>query len=304
MNSSKRVRPLFFILSCITFGSTAVIANIKEERASNIIMLWPKDGVSQDKTGMGTPKPDRGDGHIRLTDITRPSMHYFPAPKTKTPSPSVILCPGGGYKKLGTTKMESIAKWLNQHGVSAFILRYRVPKKRKDAFEDIQRAVRIVRSRASQWNIDSNRIGVMGSSAGGHLAARVSTGFDLQSYQAVDEHDGVSCKPDFTVLLYPAYMNKGKELSEDFRVSGQLSPTLIITAKDDGFFPGSEVYAKALKEAGASVRTHFFDKGGHGFSLRPKKYPLSTWPDLFLQWLRNKNIIQDEPEKHNTPVRK
>ena len=304
MNSSKRVRPLFFILSCITFGSTAVIANIKEERASNIIMLWPKDGVSQDKTGMGTPKPDRGDGHIRLTDITRPSMHYFPAPKTKTPSPSVILCPGGGYKKLGTTKMESIAKWLNQHGVSAFILRYRVPKKRKDAFEDIQRAVRIVRSRASQWNIDSNRIGVMGSSAGGHLAARVSTGFDLQSYQAVDEHDGVSCKPDFTVLLYPAYMNKGEALSEDFRVSGQLSPTLIITAKDDGFFPGSEVYAKALKEAGASVRTHFFDKGGHGFSLRPKQYPLSTWPDLFLQWLRNKNIIQDEPEKHNTPVRK
>ena len=200
--------------------------------------------------------------------------------------------------------MESIAKWLNQHGVSAFILRYRVPKKRKDAFKDIQRAVRIVRSRASQWNIDSNRIGVMGSSAGGHLAARVSTGFDLQSYQAVDEHDGVSCKPDFTVLLYPAYMNKGKELSEDFRVSGQLSPTLIIAAKDDGFFPGSEVYAKALKEAGASVRTHFFDKGGHGFSLRPKKYPLSTWPDLFLQWLRNKNIIQDEPEKQNAPVRK
>ena len=189
--------------------------------------------------------------------------------------------------------MESIAKWLNQHGVSAFILRYRVPKKRKDAFEDIQRAVRIVRSRASQWNIDSNRIGVMGSSAGGHLAARVSTGFDLQSYQAVDEHDDVSCKPDFTVLLYPAYMNKGKELSEDFRVSGQLSPTLIITAKDDGFFPGSEVYAKALKDAGASVRTHFFDKGGHGFSLRPKQYPLSTWPDLFLQWLRDKKIIQE-----------
>ena len=284
---------MFFILCCITFWSTAVIANTNEERAGNIIMLWPKDEVSQDRTGMGTPKPDRGDGHIRLTDITRPSMHYFPAPKTKTPSPSVILCPGGGYKKLGTTKMESIAKWLNQHGVSAFILRYRVPKKRKDAFEDIQRAVRIVRSRASEWKIDPKRIGVMGSSAGGHLAARVSTGFDIQSYQKVDEHDDVSCKPDFTVLLYPAYMNKGKELSEDFRVSGQLSPTLIITAKDDGFFPGSEVYAKALKEAGASVRTHFFDKGGHGFSLRPKKYPLSTWPDLFLQWLSDKKIIQE-----------
>jgi len=188
--------------------------------------------------------------------------------------------------------MEPIAKWLNDHGVSAFILIYRTPKKRKDAFEDIQRAVRIVRSRAAEWNIDHSRIGVMGSSAGGHLSARVSTSYDVPSYQTVDEHDGVSCKPDFTVLLYPAYMNKGKALSEDFRVSSKISPTLIITAKDDGFFSGSPIYAKALKEAGASVRTHFFEKGGHGFSLRPKQYPLSTWPDLCLQWLKDKNVIQ------------
>ena len=134
----------------------------------------------------------------------------------------------------------------------------------------------------------------MGSSAGGHLAARVSTGFDIQTYQAVDKHDGVSCKPDFTVLLYPAYMNTGRELSKEFTVSNEISPTLIVSAKDDkGFFPGSPIYANALKEAGASVRTHFFDKGSHGFSLRPKQYPLSTWPDLFLQWLRDKKIIQE-----------
>ena len=306
MNPSKRLRPLFIILCGITFGSSAVIANAnaKEEKASNIIMLWPKDGVSQDKTGMGTPRPDRGDGHIRLTDVTTPSLRYFPAPATKDPGPAVILCPGGGYNYLVTTKMEPIAKWLNQHGVSAFILIYRTPKKRKDAFEDIQRAVRIVRSRAAEWNIDHSRIGVMGSSAGGHLAARVSTGFDIQTYQAVDEHDDVSCKPDFTVLLYPAYMNKGKELSKDFTVSDELSPTLIITAKDDGFFPGSEIYAKALKEAGASVRVHFFEKGGHGFSLRPKQYPLSTWPDLCLEWLRDRKIIQDEPEQQNAHDKK
>ena len=304
MNTSKRVRPLFIILCGITFWSTAVIANTNQKDASSTIMLWPKDAANQDRTGMGTPRPDRGDGHIRLTDVTKPSLRYFPAPATKKPGPAVILCPGGGYVCLVTTKIEPIAKWLNQHGVSAFILHYRVPKKRKDAFEDIQRAVRIVRSRASEWNVDPRRIGVMGSSAGGHLAARVSTGFDIQTYQAVDKHDGVSCKPDFTVLLYPAYMNKGEALSEDFTVSDELSPTLIITAKDDGFFPGSEIYAKALEEAGASVRVHFFEKGGHGFSLRPKQHPLSTWPDLCLQWFRDKNIIQDEPEQQNAPVRK
>ena len=300
MKTSDPDRLIVFILCGIAFWGVAVIANAHEEKASNTIMLWPKDAAGQGTEGMGTPKPDRGDGHIRLTDVTKPSLRYFPAPGKKQPVPAVILCPGGGYVSLVTTKMTPIAEWLNSHGISAFILIYRVPKKRKDAFEDIQRAVRIVRSRASEWNIDPKRIGVMGSSAGGHLAARVSTGFEIQTYQEVDEFDGVSCKPDFTVLLYPAYMNKGKELSEDFTVSNEISPTLIVTAKDDGFFPGSQIYAEALKESGASIRVHFFEKGGHGFSLRAKQHPLSTWPDLCVQWLRDKDIIE-EAEQEKTP---
>ena len=305
MNTSKRLRPLFIILCGIIFGSTAVIANTNQKDASSTIMLWPKDAANQDRTGMGTPRPDRGDGHIRLTDVTKPSLRYFPAPGKKQPVPAVILCPGGGYVSLVTTKMTPIAEWLNSHGISAFILIYRVPKKRKDAFEDIQRAVRIVRSRASEWNIDPRRIGVMGSSAGGHLAARVSTGFDLKTYEEVDKLDAVSCKPDFTVLLYPAYMNKGEVLSKEFTVSNEISPTLIVSAKDDkGFFPGSQIYADALKEAGASIRVHFFEKGGHGFSLRPKQHPLSTWPDLCLQWFRDKDIIEEEAKQENAPDKK
>jgi len=296
MKNLVKNRLIILFLGCIAFLSSAVIASEKEDKASEIIMLWPKDAASQDKEGMGTPKPDRGDGHIRLTDITKPSMHYFPAPakKGQGPVPAVVICPGGGYSLLVTTKIIPIAKWLNEQGISAFMLLYQVPKSRKTAFQDIQRAVRIVRSRASEWNLDPKRIGVMGSSAGGHLAARVSTGFDIKSYQQVDKLDAVSCKPDFTVLLFPAYMNKGNELTKDFKVSNELSPTLIITAKDDGFFPGSQVYAKALNEAGASVRTHFFEKGGHGFSLRPKKQPLSTWPEHYLQWLKDKKIIKEE----------
>ena len=304
MKTSDTNRSTVFILCWISFWSAAVIANADEEKAIKVIKLWPKDAASQGVEGMGTPKPNRGDGHIRLTDITQPSLRYFPAPATKNPGPAVILCPGGGYVSLVTTKMTPIAEWLNGHGISAFMLIYRAPKKRKDAFQDIQRAVRIVRSRASEWNVDPGRIGVMGSSAGGHLAARVSTGFDIKTYQEVDKLDAVSCKPDFTVLLYPAYMNKGKELSKDFTVSNKISPTLIVTAKDDGFFPGSLIYANALKEAGASVRVHFFEKGGHGFSLRPKEHPLSTWPDLCLQWLRDKDVIQDVYEQQNPSDKK
>ena len=304
MKAPAAVCLVFLILCCVSFWGTVSLANAGEETANNTIMLWPKDAAGQGAKGMGTPKPDRGDGHIRLTDVTTPSLRYVPAPATKQHGPAFILGPGGGYNHLVTTKMTPIAEWLNSHGISAFILIYRVPKKRKDAFEDIQRAVRIVRARASELNIDPTRIGVMGSSAGGHLAARVSTGFDSKTYQELDKLDGVSCKPDFTVLLYPAYMNKGKELSEDFTVSNELSPTLIVTAKDDGFFPGSQIFADALKEAGASIRVHFFEKGGHGFSLRPKEYPLSTWPDLCLQWLRDKDFIQEENKNENAPGKK
>ena len=303
MKTSDTNRLMAFILCCISFWSTAVIANENEERASNIIKLWPKDAASQGTKGMGSPKPDRGDGHIRLTDITKPSLRYFPALVKKKPVPAIILCPGG-YMSINS-KMTPVAKWLNEHGISVFILRYRTPKKRKEAFQDVQRAVRIVRSRASEWNVDPSRIGVMGSSAGGHLAARVSTGFENKTYQTVDEHDDISCKPDFTVLLYPAYMNKGEVLSKEFTVSNEISPTLIVSAKDDkGFFPGSQIYAKALKEAGASIRVHFFEKGGHGFSLRPKEHPLSTWPDLCLQWFRDKDIIEEEAKQENAPDKK
>ena len=205
-------------------------------------------------------------------------MRYFPAPATKKPGPAVILCPGGGYVSLVTTKMTPIAKWLNGHGISAFMLIYRAPKKRKEAFQDIQRAVRIVRSRASEWNIDPKRIGVMGSSAGGHLAARVSTGFDIKTYQEVDKLDGVSCKPDFTVLLYPAYMNKGEVLSKEFAVSNELSPTLIVSAKDDkGFFPGSQIYAEC-SERSRCIRfvSTFLRRAvtGSPFGLKSTRFPL------------------------------
>ena len=302
MRTSATDRLRVLVLGGMAFWGTAVMANADEENASQIIKLWPEDVARQDNEGMGTPKPDRGDGHIRLTDVTQPSLRYFPALGQKAPGPAVILCPGGGYVHLVTTKMTPIAEWLNDHGVSAFILIYRTPKKRKEAFQDVQRAVRIVRSRATEWNIDPERIGVMGSSAGGHLAARVSNGYEIPAYEAVDEPDGVSCQPDFTVLLYPAYMNKGEALSKEFTVSKDISPTLIISAKDDkGFFPGSPIYANALEEAGASVRVHFFEKGGHGFSLRPKEYPLSTWPDLCLEWLRDMGIVEEEAEKENAP---
>ena len=279
-------RLMVLIVCGISFLGTAIIASADERYEGVVTMLWPGHVASEDNVGMGTM------ANGGLTNITEPYLTYFPAPDQEAPVPVVIVSPGGGYMHIGGTSGRSqIAEWLNDHGISAFVLHYRLPRSRNRAYQDIQRAVRIVRSRAAEWNIDPERIGVMGSSAGGHLSARVSTGYDIPSYKAVDELDGASCKPDFTVLLCPAYMNKGTALAKEFTLTDKLSPTLIVTCKDDGFFIGSEVYAKALEEAGASVRTHFFEKGGHGISIREKKYPLSTWPDLYLQWLRDIKII-------------
>ena len=243
--------------------------------------------------------PDRGDGRRRVTDITTPSLLCFPVVDPSQPAPAIILCPGGAYKYVVVSKMTEIAAWLNDNGISAFVLKYRTPQKREEAFQDVQRAIRIVRSRASEWNLDPNRVGVMGSSAGGHLAARVSTGFDIKTYPAVDQIDRVSCRPDFTVLLYPAYMNKNRkssELAQEFAVSRDLGSTLIIVAKDDPHFKGSVVYSEALKDAGASVRVQFFNKGGHGFGLRPNNQPLSAWPDLCLEWLTDVDILSGKAE--------
>ncbi len=130
-------------------------------------------------------------------------------------------------------------------------------------------------------------------SAGAHLAARASTGFELKTYQEVDKIDGISCKPDFTVLISSAYLNNGKSLNPDFTVSSKINPILMISTKDDElWFPGNPIFAQALKDAGVSVRVHFFEIGGHGFGLRPKQAPLSTWPDLFLQWLKDIGVLK------------
>lgn len=299
MKMTDTHRLILLLFFSISFFRSVAVAN--EDKMNDIILLWPSDTANEDIEGRGTLKSDRGDGQIRVTNISTPSLQYFPAPVGKKPVPMVILCPGGGYAHLVVSKMVLIAEWLNGHGISACVLKYRAPQRREDAFQDIQRAVRIVRARASEWNLDPSRIGVMGSSAGGHLAARASTSFHVTSYKTVDEIDKFSCRPDFTVLLYPAYMNQGEALRPEFTVSDKMGPTLIISAKDDKkHFPGSPVYAKALEDAGASIRVHYFEQGGHGFGLRPEQKPLSTWPDLSIQWLKDMGILEEAAKSSRT----
>jgi acetyl esterase/lipase len=161
---------------------------------------------------------------------------------------------------------------------------------------DAQRAISLVRSRAGEWGIDPQRIGILGFSAGGHLSAWTATNSDRRAYTPVDAADGNSCRPDFFVLIYPAYLQKaagGDALSPEIRVSPQTPPCFLVQASNDPInAENSAVMYLALKRAGVAAELHIYNAGGHGFGLRPEKTPCSTWPDRCAEWLRDRGLIK------------
>lgn len=169
------------------------------------LALWPKGQMP----GKPAPEPEReepsrNDNVIRITHVSRPMLTLYKAPEQAgKPVPAIIICPGGGYGSLAYNKEGSeIAEWLNSIGVTGVVLKYRVPDNRDGAFQDIQRAMRLLRTHAQAWNIDPARVGVIGFSAGGHLCVRLSTQFNEAAYAPIDAADQLSCRPDFTLLVY------------------------------------------------------------------------------------------------------
>ena len=255
------------------------------------INLWPQDIIND--TTVEKEIPSRGDNVIRITNIFNPSITVYKSQKEN--SPAVVICPGGGYSILAINiEGTEVAEWLNSLGVNAVVLKYTVPKNREAAFKDVQRAMRLVRYHAGDWNFDSNHIGIIGFSAGGHLAARVSTGFEEPAYASVDDADETICRPDFTILVYPAYLSRENyKLSDDITVSKEAPPAFIVQTQDDkNFVGGSIAYYLALKELKIPSELHLFQKGGHGYGLRSSEHAVSNWPVLCEAWLKSNNIIK------------
>jgi acetyl esterase/lipase len=181
--------------------------------------------------------------------------------------------------------------------VTGIVLKYRVPARKNQPkhlapLQDAQRAMSLVRSHAKEWDLDPHRIGILGFSAGGHLAAVTCTNHDKRQYDAVDDADKVSCRPDFAVLVYPAYLTVGNRLAPEVRVNAQTPPVFFVHAGDDPISAeGSITMYLALRQAKVPAEMHLYASGGHGFGLRPTGKPATTWPKRCEEWLRATRVI-------------
>lgn len=269
-------------------AATASAATIPEA-----IHVWPIGKVPGEATTESERDvPAKKDGFKRITHISQPTLTLFPAPKQPAPAPAVIICPGGAYSYVVWDKEGTeIAAWLNTNGFSALILKYRTPNNRAGALQDVQRAVSLARARAAEWNLDAKRIGVMGFSAGGNLAAKAAAPIEARSYPSLDSVDKHSARPDFAVLVYPAYLDdKSGQVAPDLNYKTGLPPTLIIHSEDDKtHVVGSRIYHAALDAAKVPHEFKLYATGGHGYGLRCEK-DAKVWPEDTLAWLRKNGM--------------
>lgn len=258
------------------------------------VELPPESDLTKPKDGQVAGRPV-----IRLGNVSTPQLVvYRPAPAIDTGA-AVVICPGGGHHILAwDLEGTEVAEWLNTLGVTGVVLKYRVParnpnKRWEAAVQDAQRAISVTRSRASEWKLDPGRIGILGFSAGGETAARCAI-HEERTYDKVDAADESATRPDFALLIYPAYLcEKGDErLREDLPVTKSCPPTFLVHTFDDPVTPQSSLLlASRLKQLGVSTELHLYAAGGHGYGLRKTDKPVSGWTTPAEAWLRGSGVL-------------
>lgn len=271
--------------------------------------LWP-DGAKEDN---GLAAKEAGDVKTKVSyNATAELFVYHPKAENKT-GMAVVVCPGGGYSHLAMQHEGTlVARWLNERGITAIVLKYRMPNHHdKIPLTDAQRAMRWVRSRAEEWGLDPQKVGVAGFSAGGHLASTLATHFDKGKAKSKDRLERFSCRPDFALLFYPVISMKdglthagsksgllGKtpapelveKYSNELQVSAQTPPTFLIHSDDDTAVPAlnSVAFYQALKKHKVPAVLYILPKGGHGWGFRPTFEYYSLWTPLLEKWLKER----------------
>jgi acetyl esterase/lipase len=277
-----------------------------------VVNLWPGKapgdvGINRQENCRTYTSPIVGPTKL-ITNVTNPAISIYPPVNHENTGTAMLICPGGGYWDLfWALEGEEVAAWLNSQGMTGIILKYRVPRRRGDVegepplgpLLDAQRAVSLIRSRAREWRINPNRIGIVGFSAGGHLALATATNFERRMYEPIDEIDKFSCRPDFAVLCYSGYLkNKDKnEIWPGLHIPANTPPIFLAHANDDsekvnGSDAENSVYMYlALKRAGIPVELHIYASGNHDFGVRQNNGLPSSWPQLCVSWLRSLGLL-------------
>lgn len=277
--------------------------------ASDPIPLWPHGAPGEkgdlppesDQT-KPSDRPVAGKPVIRLGNVSQPTITIFSPSKEKQTGAAVLVCPGGGYHILAwDLEGTEVCEWLNSIGVTGVLLKYRVPKRaglerHAAPLQDAERAMGMIRERADEFGIDPKRIGVLGFSAGGHLAAALCSTDETRTYPKVDSADETSARPDFAVIVYPGYLtvkDEGDKLPPELRVGTHTPPTFLVQAQDDSVrVETSLFYYLALKQAKVPAELHIYPTGGHGYGLRPTKDAVTTWPQRAAEWMRSLGMLE------------
>ncbi|QDT66813.1 alpha/beta hydrolase [Calycomorphotria hydatis] len=266
-----------------------------------VLKVWPAGAPGEKGDVEPEQQVQRKNNDIHYANVTEPELFVYLAPEGKNTGASVLVCPGGGYNILSWVKEGiEIAEWLNEAGVNAFVLKYRVPR-RKDQepwlapLQDSQRAMSMIRSNADKWDIDPERVGILGFSAGGNLTIRTSTQFDERAYEPIDAIDDQNCRPNFAIPIYPAYLlhESGKGILESIKLPKNTPPMFIAIAEDDrSWIRGTLEFALALEEAKVPYELHVYPSGGHGFGKRGPSRAGTEWPLECEEWMSENGFLK------------
>ena len=303
-----RFAAIFLLVTCLCAAEPPVGAE-----KPLVVEIWPGK-VPEESGNIGaerfrmSPKLDRAQVEVTeptlmVTDVTKPTITVYRPAKDKVTGTAMLICPGGGYWNLyWELEGEEVAAWLNSIGVTGIILKYRVPRRPDEPkdeparrpLQDAQRAVSLVRSKAREWGID--RIGIVGFSAGGHLAIATATNFDKRTYEPIDDIDKISCRPDFAIPVYSGYLKaKDKdELAPGLRIPTGTPPVFLVHGGDDIISSPEQsvVMYLALKRAGVPAELHIYATATHDFGVRASSHPCSTWTESCAHWLRHQGFLE------------
>lgn len=275
--------------------------------AETVVPVWPSDAPGE-QGKLGKPEQaivgERGKNPpiTRVHNVSKPTLTVYLPPKDKANGAAVMICPGGGYHILAwDLEGVEVAKWLNSIGVAGVVLKYRVPRRKHDPgnllpLMDAQRGMRLIRQNAKAWNIDPDRVGVLGFSAGGDLTVRTATESGRKTYKPVDDADKLSAKPNFMIPIYAAYLgdkNDPYKLRGDLKIDKQTPPAFLAVTQDDKQRGAhAALFFAALTKAGVKAEVHVYTSGGHGYGLRDSAQPVTSWEDRCGEWLKSMGLLE------------